>query len=148
MAMAAYDAFSLMNQLQREVNRLFDAPASTQRRRRTAAVSGNWFPSVDIQEEAGQYVINADLPGVDPKDIEVTMEKGVLTLRGRRDVQGVAENPDFKRRERPTGSFRRDFVMPGDADAEGISALAKNGVVQVLIPKRRKAQAHRIPVDG
>jgi HSP20 family protein len=137
-----------MNQLQQEVNRLFDARTATRRARPDPATSGEWVPPVDIREEADQYVINADLPGVDPKDIEVTMEKGVLTLRGRRDVQTAAEQPTFKRRERPAGGFHRRFVMPETADAEGITAQGRNGVLQVLIPKRQKAQARRIQVEG
>jgi HSP20 family protein len=147
MALSTYVPFTLMNQLQNEVNRLFD-PRQGDGRGEHSAAAGNWVPPVDIQEEPGQYVINADVPGVDPKDIEVTMEKGVLTLRGTRAAQTVAEKNGFKRRERPAGSFYRRFVMPETADAEGITAQGKNGVLQVVIPKRQKAQARRIQVEG
>jgi HSP20 family protein len=148
MAVATYDPFVLMNQFQNEVNRLFDARAAKRRGGQSATASGDWAPPVDIQEEANQYVINADIPGVDPKDIEVTMEKGVLTLRGSRASQTSAEKNGYTRRERPVGSFYRSFVMPDTADAEGITAQGKNGVLQVLIPKRQKAQARRIQVEG
>lgn len=148
MTVAAYDPFVLMKQLQHEVERLFDPRLSKRRAGQNAAATGDWLPPVDIREEAGQYVINADVPGVDPKDIEVTMEKGILTLRGTRAVQPAADKNGFKRRERPAGSFYRRFVMPDTADAEGITAQGKNGVLQVIIPKRQKAQARRIQVDG
>lgn len=148
MALSTYDPFALMNQLHNEVNRLFDSRLGDGRGEQNAAMTGNWVPPVDIQEESGQYVINADVPGVDPKDIEVTMDKGILTLRGTRAPQTVAEKNGFKRRERPAGAFYRRFVMPDTADAEGITAQGKNGVLQVVIPKRQKAQARRIQVEG
>lgn len=148
MALSTYVPFTLMNQLHNEVNRLFDSRLGDGRGQQNAALSGDWVPPVDIQEEPGQYVINADVPGVDPKDIEVTMEKGVLTLRGTRAAQAAAAKNGFKRRERPAGSFYRRFVMPDTADAEGITAQGKNGVLQVVIPKRQKAQPRRIQVEG
>jgi HSP20 family protein len=148
MAVASYDPFALMNQFQREMNRLFGSRSGNRHHERGAAASGDWLPLVDIEEEAGQYVINADVPGVDPKDIEVTMEKGILTLRGTRAAQVTADKNAFTRRERPAGSFYRRFVMPDTADAEGITAQGKNGVLQVIIPKRQQAQARRIQVEG
>jgi HSP20 family protein len=69
-------------------------------------------------------------------------------LSGTRSVQPAAENGVFKRRERSAGGFHRRFVMPETADAEGITAHGKNGVLRVVIPKRRKAQARRIQVEG
>jgi len=148
MAAASYDPFALMNQFQHEVNRLFGSRSANRHGERDAATSGEWQPPVDIQEETDQYVINADVPGVDPKDIEVTMEKGILTLRGTRAAQVAADNNTFTRRERPAGGFARRFVMPDSADAEGITAHGKNGVLQVVIPKRQKAHARRIQVEG
>ena len=148
MALAVNDPFRLMNQFQREVNRLFDARAVSQRERSADIVKGEWVPPVDIQEESDRYVINADLPGVDSKDIEVTMEKGILTLRGTRTIQNGKQKDIFSRRERPTGSFNRRFVLPETADMEQITAQGKNGVLQVIIPKRQKAEARRINVEG
>jgi len=148
MALTAYNPFTLINQFQNDVNRLFDARPGGTRGERSAAATGDWVPPVDIREEAGQYVIHADVPGVEAKDIEVTLENGILTLRGTRAAQDAAAGNGFKRRERPVGSFYRRFVMPDTADAEGITAQGKNGVLQVVIPKRHKAQARRIQVEG
>jgi HSP20 family protein len=144
MAVAAYEPFVLINQLQNEVNRLF----ATRVAKRRGEANADWVPPVDIREEADQYVITADLPGVDTKEIEVTMEKGVLSLRGKRAPEPAVEDKAVTRRERPAGSFHRSFVMPESADAEGITALGKNGVLQVLIPKRQKPRARRIQVEG
>jgi len=148
MAVATYEPFVLMNQLQNEVNRLFTTRVSRRRAEPSTAAKAEWVPAVDIREEAAQYVITADLPGVDPKEIEVTMENGVLSLRGKRTPQTAAEDKAFARCERPCGRFHRSFVMPESADAAGITAQGKNGVLHVLIPKRQKPQAHRIQVEG
>jgi len=147
MAVATYEPFVLINQLQNEVNRLFATRAPKRSGERSGAANADWVPPVDIREETDQYVITADLPGVDPKEIEVTMEKGVLSLRGKRTAEPAVEDKAVTRRERPAGSFHRSFVMPESADAEGITALGKNGVLQVLIPKRQKPQARRIQVE-
>jgi HSP20 family protein len=148
MALAVNDPFRLMNQFHREVNRVFDARSVSRRAQSADIVKGEWVPPVDIQEEAGQYIINADLPGVDSKDIEVTMEKEILTLRGTRTIQNGKQNDIFSCRERPTGSFYRRFVLPKTADTEHITAQGKNGVLQVIIPKRQKVEARRINVEG
>jgi HSP20 family protein len=148
MAVASYDPFALMNQFQHEVNRLFATRAYNRRSGQSAAANNDWQPSADVLEEGGQYVINMDVPGVDPKDIEVTMEKGVLSLRGTRAVPGATDKNGYARRECPSGSFERRFVLPDGTDAEGITAQGKNGVLQVVIPKRQKPQARRIQVEG
>ena len=148
MAVVAYEPFVLMNQLQNEMNRLFATRVARRRAAPSTAAKAEWVPAVDIREETAQYVITADLPGVDPKEIEVTMEKGVLSLRGKRAPQTAAEDKTFARYERPAGSFHRSFVMPESADAAGITALGRNGVLEVRIPKRQKPQPRRIQVEG
>ena len=92
-------------------------------------------------------MIFADIPGVDVEDIDITMENAVLIIRGQRGEQATPAANIYKRRERPTGLFYRRFVLPDTTDAEGISAQAKQGVLQVIIPKRQKALARRIRVE-
>ena len=148
MALAAFDSFTLMNQLQKEVNRVFRPRVVEGRSGQNAAVTGDWAPLVDINEESGHYVIYADVPGIDPKEIEITMENGILTLRGTRAAQTSSPEHGYQRRERPAGLFCRRFVLPDTADAEGISAQGKNGVLQITIPKRQQAQPRRIQVES
>ncbi|RMD78291.1 MAG: Hsp20/alpha crystallin family protein [Gammaproteobacteria bacterium] len=146
MALTPYDPFALINQLQQEMNRLFDARLGSGAGEQSAAATSDWVPLVDIREEQDRFVIEADVPGVDPKDIEVTMENGVLTIRGQRPAP--ADDSQYKRRERPFGTFYRRFMLPDTADAEGVSATGRHGVLQVVIPKRRQAQPRRITVEG
>jgi len=111
------------------------------------AAAADWIPSVDIQEEAERYVIHADVPGVDPKDIEISMEDGVLTLSGERKFDTSEEKAGWKRQERHTGRFLRRFTLPEGTDAEGISAKGSNGVLEIVIPKVAKAVARKIAVE-
>lgn len=121
-------------------------------RRRTDAASpptaGDWTPAVDIKEEADRFVFRADLPGVDPKDIEVHMEKGILSIKGQRLSESEDSREGYRRIERVRGSFQRRFSLPDAADAEGITATSQHGVLEVVIPKRHKAQPRRIEVSG
>ena len=148
MALTTYDPFALVSQLQKEMNRLFDSRAGDGRgNEASAAVTSDWVPLIDIQEEPDRYVIYADVPGVEPREVEITMENGVLTLRGNRE-QSTVQGEGYKRRERPAGAFYRRFVLPDTADAEGITAHGKQGVLQIVIPKRPKAVARRIEVEA
>ena len=135
-----------LNQLQEEMNRLFEraAPDADNGTVATAA----WAPAVDICEEPNRFVLLADIPGVDPKDIDITMDKGILTIRGDRRIDAPGGNDTFKRVERPRGTFHRRFVLPDTADAERIAARGVNGVLEVTIPKHERIQPRRIVVES
>ena len=109
--------------------------------------SGNgWAPRVDVREEESRYVILADVPGVNPADIEISMDKGVLTIKGERKSENTAENGKLTRVERRYGSFQRSFALPDSADADAITATGKNGVLEVAIPKKAQAAPRKIVV--
>jgi HSP20 family protein len=107
-----------------------------------------WIPSVDVREEDSRFVVYADLPGVEAKDIEITAEKGVLTLRGERKSETKTEGTGFERVERVAGSFLRRFTLPETANADGISARHVNGVLEVTIPKQEQVQPKRVTVQA
>lgn len=112
----------------------------------SSVVTSQWVPRVDIKEETGRFVLYADLPGVDPQDIEVQMEKGVLTIKGERRSEERMETESFSRIERRHGSFHRRFALPDSADPDGITASGQNGVLQIVIPKRPETTPRRIQV--
>ncbi|MBD8873936.1 Hsp20/alpha crystallin family protein [Rhodanobacter sp. DHB23] len=105
-----------------------------------------WSPRVDVHEEAGRFVIRADVPGVDPAGIEVSMEKNVLSIRGER-VAEQADAPVCSRQERPHGAFLRRFTLPDNADAERITASNRHGVLEIAIPKKAESAPRRIVID-
>jgi len=144
MSLARYEPWTLMNQLQQELARTFDDRLG--RAERGSSVV-EWVPAVDIREEDSRFVLRADLPGVEPKDIEVTMEDGVLTLRGKRELEEREEREGYRRVERVSGQFFRRFTMPDTANTDAISAKSKQGVLEVIIPKQPKVQPRRISVE-
>jgi HSP20 family protein len=110
-------------------------------------VTSQWTPRVDIKEEADRFVILADIPGVDPNDIEVHMDKGILSMKGERKSETKTENEKLTRIERSYGSFYRRFALPDSANAEGISATGKHGVLEISIPKKPETTPRRIAVS-
>jgi HSP20 family protein len=145
MSLVRYEPWSLINQLQHELSRAFDDGLGRSERDHTVA---DWVPTVDIREEEKRFVLSADLPGVDPKDIEVTMEDGILTLRGKRVLEQREEREGYRRVERVSGQFFRRFTLPDTADAESISAKSGQGVLEVTIPKQPKLQPRRIAIEA
>ena len=107
-----------------------------------------WTPRVDIHEEAARYVILADLPGIDLADIEIQADKGTLSLKGERKTAPVAEGVTSSRSERAHGRFDRRFALPDGADADSISAVGRNGVLEISIPKRPETTPRRIAING
>jgi HSP20 family protein len=111
-----------------------------------ARASTAWVPAVDIREEASQFVLLADLPGVDPAAIDVQMDKGVLSIKGERVAPVLEEGQQLSRSERGHGAFIRRFTLPDSVDVEGIVASNRNGVLEIRIPKRSEAAPRRIEV--
>ncbi|HUY83563.1 MAG TPA: Hsp20/alpha crystallin family protein [Steroidobacteraceae bacterium] len=142
MTVVRYEPWALVNRLQRDIDRLFGAPIAT------AADSGAWLPPIDIHEEANRFVVHVDLPGVDPKTVEITTEQGVLTIRGRREEVARESADGYRRVERVKGEFQRRFSLPDTADAQGIRAKAANGVFEITIPKLAQVQPQRITVEA
>jgi len=103
---------------------------------------------VDIKEDENQFSIFADIPGVDAKDIDVTMENGVLSLKRERSREQSAKSNGFRRVERSCGSFNRRFSLPDTTDAEKIEAKCKDGVLEIVLPKHAKLQPKRIEVTS
>lgn len=98
----------------------------------------HWIPAVDIKNEKDGYHIHVDLPGVKLKDIEVFMEANMLTIKGSRDTKSKEEKKNYTRVERFSGTFMRRFTLPDDANVEKIDAHSKDGVLEIVIPKKTK----------
>lgn len=114
----------------------------------SSVVTSEWAPRVDIVEEPNRFVLFADLPGVDPQDVEVLMDKGILSIRGERRSGIDAQTSRYSRVERRYGSFHRRFALPDSADPEGITANGRNGVLEISIPKRPETTPRRIQVGA
>jgi HSP20 family protein len=133
--------------LQDEIKQVFEKFFNEGDGDASSVVTSQWIPRVDIREEADRFVIFADLPGLDPKDIEVSMDKGILTIRGERNAEARTENERFSRIERAHGVFHRRLALPESANPEGISATGRHGVLEIAIPKRPETTPRRIQVQ-
>jgi len=105
-----------------------------------------WSPVVDIEESAEAYAIRAELPGLSKEKVKVTVENGVLTLSGERDLERRVETKTFHRVERSHGTFTRSFTLPDDVDPESVAANFKDGLLEIQITKREEALPKSIEV--
>jgi HSP20 family protein len=147
MAVSRYEPWSLVSHLQNEVNRVFGNLSDSDGNSATS----EWSPAVDVREYSNRFQLLLDLPGVEPADVEITLDGGVLTISGSRNeeksVDGRgADQPQQQRIERRLGRFHRRFILPDTADADNVNASGRNGVLQIVIPKQPKAQPRRITV--
>jgi HSP20 family protein len=147
MAVTRYEPWSVVSQLQNEINRVFGNLNETEGNSATS----QWSPAVDVREYSDRFQLLLDVPGVDPKDVEITLDSGVLTVSGVRSEEKTVgsngtEHPQQQRIERQLGRFHRRFVLPDTADAENVQASGRHGVLEIVIPKQPKAQPRRITV--
>ena len=131
-----------------EVRQVFDRFFQNEESDGSNVVTSQWAPRVDIREDEQRFVILADIPGVDPASIDVSMDKGILTIKGERKSESNEQTERYSRVERRYGSFHRRFALPDSADPEGISAMGRHGVLEITIPKRPETKPRRIQVGG
>ena len=135
--------WNLLNSIQRD---LYNPEYNQLNNDEASVATANWAPSVDISENDKAFTLLADIPGVEPKDIEISMEKGVLTIKGERSSEDIEEGENYRRVERQSGQFYRRFNLPDSADADKIEAKSEHGVLKITIPKQEVAVSRRIEV--
>lgn len=141
MTILRYEPWSLVDRLHRQLDQAFSATAGD-----GESEGAWWIPQVDVYEEPERFAVLIDVPGVEPKDIEITAEKGVLTIRGERRALAQAGSSAYRRLERRSGRFLRRFTLPESANLDSITAKHTHGVLEVTIPKQAKLQPRRIEV--
>ena len=142
MTLMVRDPWQLLDQWRREMDDMYRQGRDDE----TRVVGSNWAPAVDIKEEDDRYLLYADIPGVRPEDIEISMDKGVLTIRGERKHATEESQQGYHRRERQHGVFMRRFSLPQTVDAEAISASSRDGVLELVLPKTTEPQPRKIEV--
>jgi HSP20 family protein len=152
MAIVRWEPFRDLVSLQERMNRLFD---ESYRSRGGAAagqddewaLGGSWAPAVDIYEREGNIVLKAEIPGVDPKNVDIRVENNTLTLRGERKLDDEIKRDSYHRVERSYGAFTRSFTLPNVVDQEKIKAEYKDGVLHLTLPKREEAKPKQISIN-
>jgi HSP20 family protein len=144
MTVVRYQPWTLFDRLQRQLDQALSVEAGE-----TAdGAEISWIPQVDIREEPERFVVLADVPGVEPKDIHITVDKGVLTIRGEKHARETQQPNGWQRLERRSGSFLRRFTLPEGANPDAIAAKHVHGVLEVTIPKQPQVRTRRIEVEA
>ena len=147
MSIVRYDPFRDMRTLQEEVNRLFSTNL-TRAFDDQGIGRGAWAPSVDIYENKDQIVLEAELPGMNQEDFDLSIENNVITLRGERKFEKKDEGDNFHRVERSYGSFTRSFTLPPTVSSENVVAGFDNGILRLELAKREEAKPRRIEIKA
>ena len=146
MSMVRFDPFRELATMQDRINRIF-GDAYTRRFDDDLTQRGEWFPPVDIYENANQeIVLKAELPGISREDIDLRVENNTLTLRGERKRDTEVKQEQYHRIERSYGSFSRSFSLPSRIDTEKVRADFKEGVLSIVLPVKAEAKPRQIEV--
>jgi HSP20 family protein len=143
-AISRWEPFRGATALQDQVNRLFNEVFE---RSGEESSLTTWAPSVDIYETELELVVKADLPEVDPKDLDIRVENNILTIRGERKFEKKVNEENYLRVERAYGSFARSFTLANTVNSEAIKADYQNGVLTLTIPKKEEAKPKQIKVN-
>lgn len=142
--MATLSPFRAMSSLQDQINRVFNEAFE---RRGEESNLTSWAPAVDIYESEHELVVKADLPDVDPKDLDIRVENNILTIRGERKFEKNVSTENYLRVERAYGTFSRSFALSNTVNTDAIKAEYQNGVLTLHIPKREEAKPKQIKVS-
>jgi HSP20 family protein len=146
MNLVTYDPFRELRSLQDDVNRLFRG--SFDRSAGNDIMQGAWNPSVDIFENKDSIVLEADLPGMNPDDVNISIENNVLTLHGERKFEKKDDKDNFHRVERSYGAFTRSFTLPPTVSSENVDAVFENGQLRLTLAKREEAKPRKIEIKA
>ena len=145
MAIIRWDPFKDMMTLRDKMNRLFEE-AVTHKGEEKDLISSSWAPAVDIYEKDNELILTAEVPGINEKDIEISLEDNTLSIKGERKFEKETKEENFHRIERSYGSFFRSFSLPANIDQEKIQAEHENGILRITMPKKAELKPKVIKV--
>ncbi len=146
MPIVRWEPFRELGTMQKEFNRLFNE-AFPRKYGEDELSTRTWAPPVDIFETENSLVLKADLPGVDPKDVEIRVEDSTLYLKGERKFEKEVKEENYHRVERSYGTFTRSFSLPNSIDADKVTADYKDGQLTLTMPKREEAKPKTIRIN-
>ena len=146
MNLVRWNPLGEMTTMQNRINRLFNAPYWPAGRMDDKTGMDMWNPAVDLYEKDDHFVIKAELPGVDKKNIAIDLKDRVLTLSGERSYENEVKEENYYRRERSYGKFQRVFTLPADVDSDKIKAEFKDGLLQIEVPKPERQKPKQVTI--
>jgi HSP20 family protein len=146
MAITRWDPFRDLGILQERMNRVFEDAAVRGWKNDEPSATTSWSPAVDIYETDSEIMVQAELPGVDRKDIALQLENNVLTLKGDRRFEKETNQENYHRIERSYGAFSRAFTIPTIVDEDKIRADYRDGILKIALPKKEQVKAKQIKI--
>lgn len=146
MNLVTYDPLRELRALQDEVNRVFSTTFG--RSGETELMRGAWSPNVDIFENKDQIVLEVELPGMKPEDVDISIENNVLTIHGERKFEKKDEGDNYHRIERSYGAFTRSFTLPPTVSSDNVDATFENGILRLTLAKREEAKPKKIEIKA
>ncbi|HKU43535.1 MAG TPA: Hsp20/alpha crystallin family protein [Polyangiales bacterium] len=146
MSIVRWDPFRELEDVSDRLNRVFGRWPLAREKDKDAMIAFDWAPAVDISENNEEFILKAELPGVNKDDVKVAVEDGVVRIEGERKQEKEEKDKKFHRIERSYGSFMRTFGLPGNIDEAKIQAQFKEGVLTVRLPKSSAAKPKAIEV--
>jgi len=146
MNLVRWNPIGEMTAMQNRINRWFNEPYWPASRMDDDTGMGMWNPAVDLYEKDDHFVIKAELPGVNKKDIAIDLKDRVLTLSGERSHENEVKEENYYRRERSYGKFQRAFTLPADVDSDKINAEFNDGILQIEIPKPEGQKPRKVTI--
>ncbi len=140
------DVFSRLDRMQRDMDRLWTSMSPGAGARPGGFPRTGVYPPMNVYDDGESFVIHAEVPGVDPQNIDISVTGSTLTIRGERSVPEVPENASWHRRERDIGQFRRSMTLPEHVDGSKVTARFQNGVLEILLPRAESARPRKIAV--
>ena len=141
------DSLRELENMSQRLNGVLRGRSTPREDREEAMALADWIPMVDVVETEGEFLLHAELPGVEKKDVKLSIERGILTLAGQRDQPKEEKGRRYHRIERTYGRFARSYTMPELVDEQKLTAEFRNGVLTVHLPKSEKAKPKSIEVQ-
>lgn len=138
------DVFSQLDGMRRSMDQLM----SSFRPRSGAAYRSGVYPQMNVYDDGESFIVRAEVPGVDPQDIDLTVTGDTLTLQGERQPQEIPEGSSYHRRERGSGQFRRSLTLPDQVDSAKVAASCKHGILQILLPRAEQARQRKVKIQS
>jgi HSP20 family protein len=148
MALIRWEPARELQSLQQEMNRLFGTVFDSHTGEGGTAFARRWIPPMDLIEGQDEYVLRADLPGLNEDDVQIELDERVLTISGERRAQHEERKEGYHRVERASGKFSRSLTLPEGIDPEAIHASVENGVLEVRIPKPEERKPRRVQIKA
>lgn len=141
MTMQRFDPFAELRRMDAAMNRMWNSGAQAQ-----DSAGGRWDVAMDVVQDGDDLIVRASLPGVDPDEVQVTLEDGLLTIEGETGSESEEQKGDYLLRERRVGRFHRALRLPSSVDAERAQPSYANGVLTITVPKQEAKKARRLKI--